>query len=172
MLVTHPTQYAEHARELAAAFHVDLFETDQPPETAQAAQLALKPGHEPIAKAVFVHEIHDETTYIVALHELGHCLAPLGTMPLAKQGLTPDAVQFWDVTLAEEEAAWDWAQHYALEWTGPMQGVKDWAIKTYRDGRDKAIAERDRLAAWAKRHRVDVSPGAFLGKIGTHIHLD
>lgn len=173
MLVMNPSQYADHARELAAAFHVELFESDEAaPESARAAQIALQPGHDPIAKAVFVRTIFDETTYAVALHELGHCLSPMGARPLAKQGLSPDMVEFWNVTISEEEAAWDWAQHYALEWTGPMQGVKDWALQTYRADRDKAVAEHDRRTAWAKRHRVEASPTDFLGKIGRNIRMD
>jgi hypothetical protein len=31
----------------------------------------------------------------------------------------------------EEEAAWSWARHHALEWTAVMESVAEWALSTY-----------------------------------------
>jgi len=111
-----------HVYELAAAFNVRLIEVeDAQPEQAFAA---------PLRRTIVVSPIIDETIYAVALHELGHVLSPLGSLHDAKRG-ADSAQAAHNYTLAEEHAAWDWARHYALDWTAPMQAVRDWAIGTY-----------------------------------------
>jgi len=176
MFVRNVQQFADHARALAQAFGVDLIEEDaMKPEGAFAAQLSLPGIH---LKGVAIHPIRDETTYAVALHEIGHCLAPLGSLPFEKQRFAPDSVEYANVSIVEEEAAWEWAQHYALEWTQPMQGVQDWALGTYAAGKKQTLAlvaerETKRLAAeaWQRRHKIE-SAGSFMGKIGHNIHID
>jgi hypothetical protein len=76
-------------------------------------------------------------------------------------------VPWWNLTLTEEESAWTWAQHYALEWSAPMQSVMDWALGSYRDGRNAAMMAE--LAAAKSRARTKIgSVGSFLGKIQIH----
>lgn len=174
MVVQHPSQYAAHVRQLAAAFSVDLIEeVGRPPDKAFAAQLVpTGPLADVLAsiglvalKGVVIAPVFDETTYAVALHELGHCLAPNGVRP-EKAKLSPAEELFWQMALGEEEAAWAWAQHMALEWTGPMESVRVWALGTYAEGerlakvaRAEAAVEAARKqreqAAWDRRHRVE-----------------
>lgn len=77
-----------------------------------------------------------ETTYAVALHELGHCLSPMGML---RSEMSKDMRSMNRLTtkrdvalqLEEERAAWDWAEHYALEWTPAMQAVKKMCLGAY-----------------------------------------
>jgi len=105
-----------HAYQLAAAFGVQLLEArDLAPDEALAI-----PGR----RLAVVAPIVDETTYAVALHELGHLIAPLGSLtktPGNRHNLTRD----------EEDAAWTWARRHALLWTDAMDTVARWAEGTY-----------------------------------------
>jgi len=104
----------QHAHDLARAFKVVLAEVAGMKHTPESA-LAV-----PVVSMVFVAPITDETTYVVALHELGHVVAPLGAIG-GNDNLTREA----------EDAAWAWARHYALEWTPLMEHVATWARQTY-----------------------------------------
>lgn len=112
MTVTRFTgaQLQAHAREVARTFKVRLCESAIAPDEAYAI-VAIR--------TVVCAPITDETTYAVALHELGHVVAPNGSLP--GQALTR----------VEEEAAWNWARHIALEWTEVMDHVARWAEGTY-----------------------------------------
>jgi antitoxin component HigA of HigAB toxin-antitoxin module len=105
-----------HVYELAAAFDVRVLElVEAAPETAAAS---------PQLRAIRIGLIHDETTYAVALHELGHLCSPTGD-------LSSQRGDRYALSLTEEEAAWAWARHYALDWTESMEAVKTWALSTY-----------------------------------------
>lgn len=114
-----PGQLQQHAQQLAQAFDVRLIECAQ-----------LEP-HEGFAygprRCVFIHPVTDETTYAVALHELGHFLMPMGWIN------PQDAINGNVANLRrdEENAAWQWARHYALIWTPVMESVATWAEGTY-----------------------------------------
>jgi hypothetical protein len=110
-----PAQLRAHAHELARAFTVRLIETDIAPEAAFAA---------PIDRVAVVGRIVDDTTYAVALHELGHLLAPMGSLHTV-------AGNPGNLRRLEEDAAWAWARHYALDWTPAMEAVATWAEGTY-----------------------------------------
>lgn len=108
-----------HAQALAAAFGARLIESAQLlPEEAFAVQGL---------RCAFVHSIIDETTYAVALHELGHLAAPLG---FVSKHHALDANKA-NLRLDAEDAAWQWARHYALLWTPAMEAVATWAEGTY-----------------------------------------
>jgi hypothetical protein len=111
----------QHVYDLARAFDVRVVETDMPPDKA---------GANVQHRLVFIGNIIDETTYAVALHELGHLISPTGALhdggPRASHGLT----------LHEEESAWTWARHYALDWTPAMEYVAQWALSTYTQRTD------------------------------------
>jgi len=114
-MTTYPRSVAvlrRHVFELARAFDVRVIETDIKPDAAAAS------AHH---RAVVISPIVDETTYAVALHELGHVLSPTG--------FVPDRTQ--DLTLLQEESAWAWARHYALDWSPAMESVAEWAFSTY-----------------------------------------
>jgi hypothetical protein len=115
---TDPSALQSHARELAVAFKCRLVESSQlEPHEAFAS---------PRIRVVFCHPVIDETTYAVALHELGHLAAPLGVLT----GIVPGDPS--NLCLDQEDAAWEWARHYALVWTPAMQAVRSWAEGTYQ----------------------------------------
>lgn len=112
-----PAALQAHARALAQAFTIRLIESDQlrPEEAFGLLQL----------RAVFCGPVIDETTYAVALHELGHLAAPTGIVRHVASG------DVGNLQRVEEDAAWTWARHYALEWTPVMDAVARWAEGTY-----------------------------------------
>jgi hypothetical protein len=131
-------QYVEHAYALAAAFHVRLTLVRDVDPGAAAADV------QDTTKTVYAKTITDDTSYIVVLHEMGHCCAPLGALPhllnLTKPGANStwdDAFRYLDVQIESEEAAWQWARHYALEWTVGMEQVETQAMGTYLNARDR-----------------------------------
>jgi hypothetical protein len=87
---------------------------------------------------VLLPRVQDETTYAVALHELGHCLHPLGRVHRIEGSAhfraTGQYSSFNDLRLLllAERSAWEWAHHYALEWTPVMTYVEDWALSEYK----------------------------------------
>lgn len=129
-----------HALDIAQAFDVRLIEC-----------AALQP-HEAFAqtrlRAAFVGTIVDETTYAVALHEVGHLAAPLGVL----RALLGEANNM-NLSLDEEDAAWQWARHYALIWTPVMDAVAKWAEGTYQQAAAKTAAPSAPVAPkidWSK----------------------
>jgi hypothetical protein len=107
----------QHARELARAFDVRLIESDalKPEEGVGLSHL----------RVALVATICEETTYAVALHEIGHLAAPLGIVRGAVDGARGNLLRI------EEDAAWTWARHYALIWSPVMDRVARWAENTY-----------------------------------------
>ena len=116
----HPTalELRAHALQLAKAFDVRLIQSAQlkPDEALGITGL----------RVALCTAIVDETTYAVALHEIGHLAAPTGFVRGVCDGPRANLLRI------EEDAAWTWARHYALVWTPPMQAVALWAEGTYR----------------------------------------
>jgi hypothetical protein len=90
----------------------------------------------PDKKVIQIAAVIDDSTYAVALHELGHCLHPLGM--LHDQGSISLRVRNVQTTkrdvrlkLMEERAAWEWARHYAIEWTETMTFVERISLESY-----------------------------------------
>jgi|GEM_PF-1013879 len=109
-----PPALRDHAFALAKAFGVTLLEGSELTGAPEAAFAELT------TRTVVVARITDESTYAIALHELGHVVAPWGglhgTLALQREA---------------EDAAWAWAKHYALLWTPFMQRVATWARSSY-----------------------------------------
>ena len=115
-------ELAQHARDLAQAFDIALLEeVGLRPHEARAIQLSPK-GSSAGQKMVVMTVIVDETSYATALHEIGHCVAPLGFV-LDHGGQ--------DMTLVQERAAWEWARHYSLDWTIAMEQCATLALGSY-----------------------------------------
>jgi hypothetical protein len=106
----------QHVLDLARAFDVRVCETTEIPHHGAAASVR--------DRAILCTPITDESLYAVALHELGHVLAPSGSLP----GVDGHPAR---VQMLEEQAAWEWARHYALEWTPLMEQVAAYALSTY-----------------------------------------
>jgi len=114
---TNPAALQAHAHELAAAFRVRLIEA-----AALRPEEALGIAH---IRVALCSPIVDDTTYAVALHEIGHLAAPLGLVRTVATGDRGNLIRI------EEDAAWTWARHYALAWTPAMDAVARWAEGTY-----------------------------------------
>jgi len=116
-------RYQQHAHELASAFGVTLlFDPTLEHECAWS---------NPPQMMVVARPVADDTTYAVVLHEIGHCVAPFGTLHREKKAAR-NKREFVNLHLVEEESAWAWAEHYALEWTAGMEAVKEFGLQTYR----------------------------------------
>lgn len=143
-------ELAEHARALAQAFQIALVENNelcQKPEDAVAMHLQIVPGT--MFHGCSVQVIVDETSYAIALHELGHCIHPLGNDGSLS-------------AMLKEESAWEWAEHHALIWSTAMQQVKQFSLDSYgqqakRLAEQNIINEREAgkvqaaAAEWAKK---------------------
>lgn len=78
----------------------------------------------PTVGSICMPPIVCEVGYAVAMHELGHCLAP-------HAGGDP-AVGFAECRL-QEELAWIWAETHAKIWTPTMEHVKQVCLATYTE---------------------------------------
>lgn len=121
-----PAELAQHVGELAAAFGVRLIViADKRFAPHDAGAVEVMDGQ----RAVLISPVIDESTYAVALHELGHCLAPGGMLPEREFSLQyrttkrPACLRDVKLCIEEEHAAWDWAKHYALYWNNLMDHV-------------------------------------------------
>jgi hypothetical protein len=148
-LVRDPRQYTRHVHGLAGAFNVSLLELDVPPEMA---------GAKVAERQVLCRPVVDETSYAVAMHELGHILAPSGALRVA----TGDADN-WELKMAEEEAAWEWAEHYVLDWTPAMEQVKALSLGSYR-----THYEQHRRVQSQRARQVVAPVSAFVKQIAWH----
>ena len=102
-MTAYQADRATHARDLATAFKVTLCVMDIAPENAGASAQVV--GE--YVGIVKCGRIIDDTTYAVALHEIGHVVAPLGGLNEHRRGLTgASAIR---IRLIEERAAWEWA---------------------------------------------------------------
>lgn len=141
-----PEALRKHVVDVAAAFNIKLsFDESLRPEDAAALHL---PALEIVGttdgsvginlvkmKLAICRPVVDETSYAVTLHELGHLIAPNGSLP-AEHAQARSMDRHLAIQLVEEQAAWEWAVHQAMEWTPVMQSVMDYAIGTYQKGHD------------------------------------
>ena len=113
-------ELAKHARQLAKAFNVQMVETviHQPHGCPGEGWCMVPPQG----------QRHAQEAYAIAMHELGHCASPLGSVRRGQQ----EEKDVGKMRL-EEKAAWDWAEQYALDWTPDMAGVRRTAESTYHE---------------------------------------
>lgn len=174
--------YAKHISELAARFHVRLnVERDMPPEAASSAIIVHRCpncgrgnrlrtagvsrcgackhplGNIIQTRVVNIAPVLDETTYAVALHELGHALHPTGRVRDSHGSRTTrttgEVATLEDMRymLLEERSAWEWARQFALEWTAPMQFVQDYAMGSYVASARKLGLDANGQPTWRRR---------------------
>jgi hypothetical protein len=141
MTLTPNDRLAQHVVELAQAFGVMLQVTHSLLPHEAGAGYPKEDKHLPPPqrrKLVLIAPVRDETTYAVALHELGHCLHPLGSCGSTEGSLEMRLTNRYStlrdirLQLLEEESAWEWARHYALEWTDVMTYVQTISTESYR----------------------------------------
>jgi len=117
-------QMKAHVEDIAAKHHVSL---------------VLEPGiKNPMVKhtdgieptTILSVPIENELYYATVLHELGHCIEP---QAYQLRGLERLFRLDKAIVLSEEQAAWDWAEKNALEWTPKMSKLRLAAYRTYTD---------------------------------------
>lgn len=118
----------QHVLQLAKAFDIDVILDPRLPHDAAGA------GEHPKTKRRFIMiaGVTDETTYAVALHELGHCVSPTGIIRTQKERDKEFTLRTIKLRIEEEIAAWQWAKRNALEWTPVMIRVRTMTFGTYR----------------------------------------
>lgn len=94
-------------------------------------------------RIVYCLEVTDDLTYAIALHELGHMIAPGGyDKALQDPKFVIDSqktlVDVMYRKLAEEQAAWEWARAHAYDWSTMMQSVREMGMRCRTDGLDEA----------------------------------
>lgn len=136
--VARTVRYANHIAELCRVFHVMHEVSTAAPHCASAGTRVYDlNGVEVRVLTINAAPVTDETTYAVALHELGHLLAPLGRVDLIEGSLTyrttgrPGTLRDVRLSIEAERAAWEWAHDFALEWTEVMTYVETFAMATY-----------------------------------------
>lgn len=147
-------ELAEHARSIARAFNIHLEEgTEYSPEPHLASAVLLDYSFlDPslVMRGVFVQPITNECMYAITMHELGHHCAPNGqiiTRPVRRKDGTVVQKEDRLMNIVAERAAWEWAEHYALDWTTAMEQAKVFGLATY----EKSHARYLREDAQAKR---------------------
>ena len=144
-----------HVVELARAFDVVLLEAPGM-KTEHGASLTVEYKDHSVARSIIAKPVHDETSYAVALHEVGHCLHPTGAL------LREDNDKF-SIKLLQEESAWEWAEYYALCWTLAMEAVKQQGLESYH--RTERARRADALREEQATKRVQQDLKRFLGRI-------
>ncbi len=101
----------------------------------------------PKDRVVVMVPIVDDVTYGIALHEMGHIVAPGGhsTEPVDRE-----AVPGMEQLLGQEDAAWRWAIETALVWSAEMEAMHIWARETYR---------RKLVDIYRRVHKIDTPIG-------------
>jgi hypothetical protein len=134
-----PAEMADHVVQLARAFGIGLMVHEDDRSDAAAVTLGVGPVQ---ARVVMVRRVTDDTSYAIALHEFGHFLHPTGTIGNRTGDMSIE------LKILEEESAWEWAFHHALDWTPGMEQAKEYGLSTYYQ--TKAKQERDREATRRK----------------------
>lgn len=124
---------AQHARDLAERFGVELLEEDRPYELSHCECLQhikkdAKGRMIGVAKEHFrirVHFIVRHLGYYIALHELGHVLHPNGMIKPSERTAhdAMDLIRTKALSIHQEECATEWARQYALVWTPEMESA-------------------------------------------------
>lgn len=147
--------YEQHVYELGYRFGFKVIFADElpPDEAAAVTEVAVK-TNEVVGRAVVCRPVTEETSYAVALHEVGHHVALNGQLHATKEAAIKrnDPVAYFSAQVQEEEAAWEWAEHYALEWTPVMASVRDMTLGGYRQ--TLAGVRRDEVALKASAQRI------------------
>lgn len=120
----------EHVQQIAKAFHIALIEDVNVLQEQGTSAHMLTPGEE-TRRLVIIHPVVDETSYAVAMHELGHCLHPNGLI---------DATGTHK--MLQEESAWEWAEYASLDWTVAMEQVKKHGLESYRRDAERQVAAK------------------------------
>lgn len=139
--------YRDHLKQLAAEHDIEIFECTKCPDDLSFAS--------PERRGVHVPATDSDVRYAVALHEIGHLVAPGGCRgPRTIEYCY--AVADCDQLRATEQVAWDWAIVQVLaqgfEWTAGMAAKMADCLDTY----DKGVAQRKTMIAEADDFSANV----------------
>lgn len=156
-------ELAEHVEQLAYAFNVKLdVRQDMDPHKGTSMMFTI---FDIKVQGVIIAPVVNGSSYAIAVHELGHCISPLGMISVYLQqefsGPYPLTLRAAQRSLTQELAAWEWAEHHALIWTPAMEKTKVFGLSTYHTALDRfkraeeQRAEQDRkrpagLRTWLK----------------------
>jgi hypothetical protein len=120
---------AEHLAGLARQHGIGLnVVKDMPPERAYALRAGFA-GMAPV-RIVTIAPVMDETTYAVALHEMGHTVAKNGVFGPCELCRSVSDVS---KKILAEQSAWEWAKQNALDWTVAMEQNKQMSLHQYEE---------------------------------------
>lgn len=122
-------QRQRHAHELANQHGILLMDIEMPWQDSAA---------EVYSRSIFCAHIVDETTYAVAMHEIGHLVAKGGIIEAVLNLADTNPLKHI-LKIQEEFAAWEWARAHACEWTIAMENTQQWAFNTYLHGGDDRV---------------------------------
>lgn len=123
--------YRAHVLALARAFGVRVVEDSGiGVEDSALVEATFGLGGPVLATFVRVPPITNAFTYAVALHELGHQLAACGRLDHEKARASSQG-QRHRLQRTEEDAAWAWAAHQALEWNAEMDAARRIGLESY-----------------------------------------
>lgn len=124
-------RYRNHLYQLTQTHDIRVMEAlGAPPEMNEA---------HPKLRRIVVAEINNDTSYALALHEMGHVVSPDGhgkSHGLCRK-CCQDPMYMYDL-LTEEFAAWAWAREQAIEWTVGMEQTEKYCIMSYLEQLKKA----------------------------------
>jgi hypothetical protein len=130
--LTDIDRYRQHLFQLAHRHHLCLTE---------AAQHARDEAFADVQNTmVQIFPVTDDTSYAVALHEMGHIVAKdgHGGWRATKHTTVGETIAMLEVAaydrLTEECAAWAWAEAQAVEWTAGMAQTRRYSEGTYHKG--------------------------------------
>jgi hypothetical protein len=131
----------QHLLDLGRAFDVRIIQiSDMDVNQSIARRLVALDTQAVVARSILVPIVTDDRVYCAAMHELGHNLAPNGVIR------TDPKDEDSGKKLVEEEAAWEWARHYAICWTPAMEQLATDSLASYRAGHLRDRVQRERAA--------------------------
>lgn len=120
-------QMWQHIQDLCKTFNIEIHLCEKPEESRGGVVhgTLMKPGARVgvqtiLSRLIQVKKVDNAFLYAIALHEVGHIEHPSGLLIEIDNGME------------QELAAWEWAEHHALDWTPEMQAAKDYGLMTHR----------------------------------------
>lgn len=128
--MTDVDRYRKHLLTLARRFGLAITESPQHIKDNYQAYALIRD------RVIQLPPVVDDTSYVTALHEMGHLMAKDGNHGEFKPKLTDGELTAIGMMLVyerieEEYAAWRWAEKMAIEWTAGMAAVKLYALQSY-----------------------------------------
>jgi hypothetical protein len=129
-----PMQLERHVRALASAFNVLIqFDPEMDAVMSDIVRYSNAKTNRVVASIIRCRPVEDDTTYAIAMHELGHACDPMGYAPDDVREENMSKSRRANLELDCERAAWRWARHYALTWNHSMDLVMYASLSHYKN---------------------------------------